>query len=102
MLCGRECSERPVEHPAGLGDLLLLDEELAVVDPDPRHLVHEDKAALEAVVHLVEPGVGYTTALYLLPSNLDNKSIWLFSRFILYNKLNFIYHQWRKSLDELK
>ena len=70
MLCGWQGSKRPVENSTSLRDPLLLDEELAVVHPDPRHLVHEDQAAFEAVVHLIIARVSYTPALDLFPPDL--------------------------------
>ena len=39
--------------------------------PDARHLVHEDQAALKAVVHLVVAGVGDAAPLHLLPPYLQ-------------------------------
>ena len=45
--------------------------ELAVVDPDPRHLVHPHQAPLEAVVGLVVARVRHAAALHLLPAHLE-------------------------------
>ena len=70
VLGWRQCAERAVEHSPRARYLLLLGEELAVVHPDARHLVHEDEAALEAVVDLVVARVRDAPPLDLLPPNL--------------------------------
>ena len=53
VLGGRQSAEGPVKHPPGPGHLALLGEELAVVNPDPGHLVHPDQTPLKAVVDRV-------------------------------------------------
>ena len=70
VLGGWQSTQSSVKHAPGPGHLALLGEELAVVNPDPRHLVHEDQAALEAVVHLIIAGVSYTPAFDLFPPDL--------------------------------
>ena len=50
--------EGPVVGMARLGDLALDLEELAVVDPDARHFVHEHQSALERVIDRLEGRVG--------------------------------------------
>jgi hypothetical protein len=42
----------------------------ALTNPNARHLVHEDEAPLEAVVHLVIARVSDASALDLLPPHL--------------------------------
>ena len=71
VLCGREGPERPVAHPPSGRHLALLRQELDVVDPDARHLVHEDQRPLEAVVDGVIAGVGDHSVLHLLPADLE-------------------------------
>jgi hypothetical protein len=65
VLSDGERAQRPVEHPSRPRDLPLVDEEGAVVDPDPGHLMHKDERALERVVHLVKDGVGGAPSLDL-------------------------------------
>ena len=48
-------------------DLFLVDQKLAVVHPNPRHLVHEDECPLEGVVDLVEGRIRNATVLDLFP-----------------------------------
>ena len=71
MLCWWESPEGPVEDPSRPRDLLLFGEKLAVVHPDARHLVHEDEAALEAVVDLVVAGVRDAPTFNLPPPHLE-------------------------------
>ena len=70
VLCGREGPQRPVADPPRGRHLALLRQELDVVDPDARHLVHEHQRPLEAVVDGVVAGVGDDTVLHLLPADL--------------------------------
>ena len=70
MLRWRKSPESTIKHSSGLRDPLLAGEKLAVVHPDTRHLVHEDEAALEAVVDLVITGICDAATFYLLPPDL--------------------------------
>jgi hypothetical protein len=63
-----EGPEGPVVGMARLGDLALDLEELAVVDPDARHFVHEDQGALIRVVNRLEGRVGDAFGLDAIPS----------------------------------
>ena len=51
MLRDGQRLEGAVKEAAARGALALRDDKLAVVRPDPRHLVHEHEGALERVVH---------------------------------------------------
>jgi hypothetical protein len=46
-----------------------------LTNPNARHLVHEDEAPLEAVVHLVIARVSDASALDLLPPHLGAEQI---------------------------
>jgi len=50
MLSDGECGKGAVEGSASLSYQALLNEELQIRQPDPRHLVHADKGTLESVV----------------------------------------------------
>ena len=73
MLCGWKGAQSTVHHSPCARYTLLLDQELAVVNPDTRHFMHKDQAALKTVVDLVITGVSNATSLDLLPSHLKKE-----------------------------
>ena len=75
MLGGWQGAQSTVHHSPCARYALLLHQKLAVVDPDARHLVHEDEAALKTVVDLVITRVCNATSLDLLPSHLQVKNL---------------------------
>ena len=91
VLSERQGLQGSVEGAPGLRHLPLVDEELAVVQPDTRHLrtrerpvvswlehglplphlVHEDEGSLKSVVNLIVSGISHTLAPNLLPAQLQ-------------------------------
>ena len=71
MLGGWQSTQSSVKHAPGPGHLALLGQELAVVNPDPGHLVHPDQAPLKAAVDRVIARVSHTPTLHLLPAHLE-------------------------------
>ena len=71
MLRDGQRPQRAIKRASRARHVSLVDEELAVVEPDARHLVHEGEGSLEGAVRRLVRRVGGARAVNLVPAQLQ-------------------------------